>query len=147
MRFQDINRQSLSIGLAVASSLFLIISGTTGTANWIKTKDFVLEFLNFQILELPLIIMTIIASFGGLSVLIGAILIYREKFFWARLFIALGSGVGIISLAANLIANIASEARIESFNSFFSLSTFGVLLALASQISSFRLQKTKEDIN
>lgn len=144
MRFRDLNRKSLSISLAVLSSLFLLVSGTTGAASWLKTKDFVLNFLNFQILELPLIILTIIASFGGLSVLIGGVLIYRERFFWGRLFITLGSGAGIISLSANIFAVFASGEKIDLLNTFFSLSTLGILLALASQISSLKLAKDNQ---
>lgn len=136
--------KNISLALAVTSALFLIISGTTGAVSWIKTKNLILNYISSPILELPFIALTAIASFGGLSVLLGGILIYRENFFGGRLLIGLGSGAGIISLTTNIIAAVSVNARIGPFDSFLSLSSLGIIFALASQISSLKINKSND---
>jgi len=139
MRKRNRKNNIIAFWLAMASSLFLFISGTTGAASWIEIKNIILTYVNLQLISSLLVFILIIASFGALAVFIGGILILKREVFWGRLLIYLGSGAGIISFIFNLFISLPlSNLSIYSYLSFSSL---GVILALLAQIFSRKRKK------
>ena len=124
----------IAFWLAVISSIFLFISGATGVADWIKIEDIVLKYANFHFINILFILLLIVASFGGIVVLIGGILILKGKVFLGNLLISLGSGTGLIGFFLNLF--IVLVAFNFSIYSYLSFSALGVILALSAQIFS-----------
>lgn len=132
----------LAFWLAMASSLFLFISGTTGVANWMEIEDLVLKYTGFEWINILFILLFVVASFGGLAVFIGGILILREKHFFGKLLISLGSGAGIFGFFFNLYISIITFNL--SVYSYLSFSSFGVIFALLAQLISTKGVKIKK---
>ena len=124
----------IAFWLAIVSSIFLFISGTTGVTNWIKIEDVVLKYANFHFINILFSLLLIIASFGGIIIIIGGILILKGKVFLGDLMILLGSGTGLIGFFLNLF--IAIVAFNFSIYSYLSFSALGVIFALSAQIVS-----------
>ena len=127
-------KRYLAFIFGIISSILLIISGTTGITTWIKIQEFILNYVNSNIINLSFVIIFIIASLGGVSVFIGSLLVLKKKYFIGRWLITLGTGVGLISFFLKLFLSII---KLEfSVNSYLSISSLGILFALISQILS-----------
>ncbi|HKL23692.1 MAG TPA: hypothetical protein VJ895_02980 [Candidatus Nanoarchaeia archaeon] len=124
-------RNNLAFFLAVMSSFFLIISGTNGFKTWSQIKNILIDVTGFSFLNYAFIPVLIVASLGAFSVLLGAILIKKKKRLYAKIFITLGSGAGLIGLIFNILVAIAISDF--SLNYLFSFSSIGILLAIISQ--------------
>jgi hypothetical protein len=129
-----ITNNIIAFFLALISSFFLLISGTTGVSSWIEIEDLILKYANFFLINEIFIIIFIIASFGGLAVLLGGFLILRNKNVFGNLFITLGTGAGIITFSFSLFLSIISNDF--SLFSYFSLSSLGIIFALSAQFFS-----------
>lgn len=125
---------------AMFASFFLLISGSSGISNLIELENIVLKYLNLQVIKILFTSFLIIASFGALSVFAGGIFILKNKVSAGRLFIALGSGAGIIGLIFNLL--ISSSLYSPEYFSL-SFSSLGVIFAILSQIISRKNKKSK----
>ncbi len=79
-----------------------------------------------------------IASLGGISVILGGILIGRNKVFIGTVFIKIGSGVGILSLIAHIFLSIFSNNL--SITSLMSIGSIGIILSV---IAPFYAKKIK----
>ncbi len=117
--------------MAMISSFFLFVSGTTGVAHWTDIREIILNYFNISWINLLLSGVLIVASFGALAVFSGGILILKRKVILGRILIYLGSGAGMISFIFNFfISFISSNLSIYSYLSFSSL---GVIFALLAQ--------------
>ena len=124
----------LEFWIAIASSLFLFISGTTGVSSWMEIENVILKYINLESIKLLFVLLLIIASAGAISVMIGGILLLREKVFLGNLFISLGSGAGVLSIIFNIFILVNTPGL--SIYSFLSFSSLGTILALLAQILS-----------
>lgn len=125
--------------LALISSIFLFISGTNGVAGLRSIGNVVLNYIDFQLLQPLFIILLIIASFGGLSVLVGGILALKNKELLSKIFIWLGSGAGILGFFFNLFISIIT-LNLPKYSSL-SFSSLGIIFALAAQFVISRKSK------
>lgn len=132
----------IAFWLAMASSLFLFISGTTGVASWVGIEKIILKYVNFQWINILFISLLIISSFGGIAVFIGGILVLKKKLFLGNLLISLGSGAGLISFIFNLLILIINFNF--SIYYYLSFSSLGVILALSAQIFSGNKNKKRK---
>lgn len=121
----------VSFILAIVSGIFLILSGTNGISLIERISDFVLRYFNIQFLKLILGLLTIIASFGGISVIIGGFLIYEKKIRLGRFIILIGTGAGLVSLLLQFLILIFTQGI--SINWFLSFSTLGVILSVLAR--------------
>ncbi|MFT4303678.1 MAG: hypothetical protein ACMXYG_03870 [Candidatus Woesearchaeota archaeon] len=135
MRFRNVSTNNvIAFFLALVSSFFLFISGTTGVNTWRKIEEIVLRYVDFVFIDFLFVLVLIIASLGGLSVFIGGILIIRNKVLLGNVFVALGAGAGFISFFFNLFISMVSFNF--SLYSYLSYSSLGVFFALATQFFS-----------
>ena len=93
--------------IAIIAGILLLISGISGVATWETIKEFVIQNIidNF-IVQIVFAILIFIASLGGLSVIIGGILLGRNKIRTGKFFISLGAGIGLIGLLVTIIISI-----------------------------------------
>jgi hypothetical protein len=127
---------------AFFSSIFLFISGTTGVEGLRRVEEIVLRFVEFSFVKIIFILLIIVASFGGIAVLIGGILILQRKIFWGRLLISIGAGAGVIGFLFNLFISIVTSTF--SLNSYLSYSSIGVVFAFLAQIISGKTRKRRK---
>ena len=132
------SRQWTAIVLAATAGILLLVSGIrgpTGTYQLLQ-QELLKVTQNQQVLQIANIIATIfiaIALAGGVSVLAGAILIYKNHVRTAKFLIGLGAGVGIpwlIMLAISLITTGQLAAVIAQHSS---IGWIGVILAFAAR--------------
>jgi hypothetical protein len=122
--------------LATISGILFLVSGTTGLHAWQEVQEFVATHINQQLVQNPLIhtmfiIIFILSSFGGITVLFGAWLLFKEHVLGGKIFISIGAGSGVIFLATNIYTSIVAEGG--SFGWLLSTSTIAIILALLSR--------------
>lgn len=123
--------------LAIIAGILLLLSGITGVGFVETVGNFVFNHItdNYFVI-LAFTIFLFIASLGGLAVILGGILIGRQRIFWGLLFIRLGSGVGIFGFLLNIFLTIYTKTL--SISSFFSIGSLGIILAV---IAPFYVKK------
>ncbi len=134
MRKRTRRNDRIAFWFAMTSAIFLLISGTTGAANWTEIKNIVLTYFDFPLMSFLLAIVVSIASLGALAVFSGGMLLLKKKILWGRILIYLGSGAGIISFIFNFLISLASANL--SVYSYLSFSSLGVIFALLAQVFS-----------
>jgi hypothetical protein len=122
---------------AVAGALLLIsgIRGPTGTYELVREQlpIFIQNQQLLQVADAIALILIVISLAGGLSVLAGAFLIYKNHVGTGKLLIGLGAGVGIpwlIMLAISLVPTGQVAAVIAQHSS---IGWIGVILAFVAR--------------
>lgn len=130
-----------SLVLAVIAGILLIVSRTTGGLGFYET---VLNYISAQfggtvavVISYVLWALSILASLGGIAVIIGGILIYRSRATTGRFVISIGAGMGIIGLLVEI-----GSAALQGWTSLVglmlamtqSLSWIGILLSIAASL-------------
>jgi len=119
--------------IAIIAGILLLIAGISGAATWEAIKNFVAQqFPGNEILELVFVILIFIASLGGIAVIIGGMLIGKNKIGTGRFFILLGAGMGIIGLIFSII--VAYSEGSLTIGSFLSIGMIGIILSIAARM-------------
>ncbi len=101
------NQKAFTFGLI--AGILLIIAGVTGAAAWEAISKMVDElFINNPVIGAAFSVMILIASFGGVIVIFGALMFKKENIISGKLLMMLGVGVGLIGLIISLAATIGS---------------------------------------
>jgi hypothetical protein len=132
------SRQWTAIVFAAIAGILLLVSGIRGPTGTYQLLQQELPKVtqNQQVLQIANIIATIfiaIALAGGVSVLAGAILIYKNHVRTAKLLIGLGAGVGIPWLIMLAISLITTGQLATVIAQHSSLGWIGVILAFAAR--------------
>jgi len=132
------SRQWTAIALAAIAGILLLLSGIRGPTGTYQRLQQELPKVtqNQQVLQIVNTVAAILIAIslaGGVSVLAGALLIYKNHVRTAKLLIGLGAGVGIpwlIMLAISLITTGQVAAVVAQHSS---LGWIGVILAFAAR--------------
>ncbi len=120
------------IGITIIAGILLLIAGINGVATWETIKNFVTtHVVDNYLVQIVFAILIFIASLGGISVIIGGLLIGKEKIVSGKFFIALGAGLGFFGLIFSLIVAYAEENL--TVGSFFSIGTIGLILSIIAR--------------
>lgn len=130
-----------SLVLAIVAGILLIVSRTTGGLGFYEA---VLNYVSAQfggmvavVISYVLWALSIIASLGGIAVIIGGILIYRSRATTGKFVISIGAGMGIIGLLVE-VGSAALQGWAVLAGLMFamtqSLSWIGVLLSIAASL-------------
>jgi hypothetical protein len=127
------SKQNQAMFIAIIAGILLLISGISGVATWEAIKDFLTsQFPGNQVLEIVFVIIIFIASLGGLTVIIGGLLIGKNNVKTGKFLITLGAGMGLIGLLISII--IAFTQNSFTIGSFFSLGTIGLILSIIARM-------------
>lgn len=89
-------RNSLAMYLAIAAGIMLLGVGVSGGVTWETIRNFVVNLLgDHWALILIFQALVFIASLGGISVIAGGVLIGAGRTSTGKLFIMLGTGMGL----------------------------------------------------
>jgi len=132
------SRQWTAIAFAAIAGILLLLSGIRGPTGTYQLLQQELPKVtqNQQVLQIVNTVAAILIAIslaGGVSVLAGALLIYKNHVRTAKLLIGLGAGVGIpwlIMLAISLITTGQVAAVVAQHSS---LGWIGVILAFAAR--------------
>ena len=126
------NKQAMII--AIIAGIFLLVAGVSGLATWEALKDFVINTLNIdnEIVQIVFAVLIFIASLGGISVIIGGLLIGKNSVGMGKFFITLGTGLGLIGLIFSII--VAYTQGNLTIGSFFSIGAIGLILSIVARM-------------
>ncbi len=139
-------RNKTAAGLAIVGGILILIGGTTGMAGFLtELKKIVQDMLGDpnQAVETIFWILIFIAALGGLTVIIGGLLIYKEHIIIGKILITLGAGFGLIGLILGLISAY-SQGEEANFFSWLTTSFTGVGFVL-SLIARFTAKRNKKN--
>jgi len=124
------NTQAMII--AFIAGILLLISGLSGVATWETIKDFVVTHVgDNEILQIVFTILLFIASLGGIAVIIGGLLIGKNRVGTGKFIIALGAGLGLIGLIISII--IAYQQESLTLEGFLSIGMIGLILSIVAR--------------
>ena len=119
--------------IAIFAGILLLISGVSGLATWEAIRNFVTtNIADNYIVQIIFAVLIFIASLGGLSVIIGGLLIGRNKIGTGKLFITLGAGLGLIGLIVSIV--VAVMENNFTIGSFFSVGAIGLILSIVARL-------------
>jgi len=118
--------------IAIFAGILLLISGFSGLATWEAIKNFVTaNIVDNNIVQIIFAVLIFTASLGGLSVIIGGLLIGRDKIGTGKLFIFFGAGLGLIGLIISIIVAVMESNF--TLGSFFSVGAIGLILSIVAR--------------
>lgn len=105
--------------LALISGILLIIGGVTGSVGLYGLLPWIASVLGLPpeiltTINLVLLVLGFIASLGGIAVIIGALLVAKERIRTGKLLITLGAGMGLIGFILFVLTMYQSGASIAS---------------------------------
>jgi len=119
--------------IAFFAGILLLISGVSGFATWDAIRNFVtINIIDNYIVQMIFAVLIFIASLGGLSVIIGGLLIGKDKIRTGKSFIILGAGLGLIGLIVSIIVAVIENNF--TIGSFFSIGAIGLILSIIARL-------------
>ena len=119
--------------IAIFAGVLLLISGVSGLATWEAIRNFVTtNIVDNYIVQIIFAVLIFIASLGGLSVIIGGLLIGKDIVRTGKLFIILGAGLGLIGLIVSIIVVIMEKNF--TIVGFFSVGAIGLILSIIARL-------------
>lgn len=129
-------RNKTAAYLAIVGGILIVIAGGTGMVGFLNDlKNYLIDFFGSsnQIVDIIFWILILIASLGGIAVMLGGYLFYKEHIRTGKVLINLGAGFGVISLIIGLVGALSQGNEIQFFSwltsSFMGI---GILLAIIS---------------
>jgi len=95
--------------LALVAGILMILAGMTGSVGilGLAFAELQAHFPQYaNIIGLVLMILTVIASFGGIAVIIGGFLVLGGRVTTGKLLIGLGAGIGLITVVIGLVSGL-----------------------------------------
>ena len=133
-------RNILAFALSVPAGILLLLKGISGPT---ETYRLLLEYLSSgiitdelvqSVITTTLLVLITISSLGGLAVLAGGFLIWKNHAFVGKFLIILGAGVGTLWVVFLLIA-LVTTGEVSSIISQYSLIGWvGLILAFSARI-------------
>jgi len=125
-------RNRAAMGIAIAAGLLLFVTGTNGIATWETIKTFVVTHIVDNIaVQIALAILIFIASLGGVSVIVGGLLIGKNKVLIGRVIISLGAVMGLIGLIVSVV--LAAVENTPVIGVYMSLGGIGLILSIIAR--------------
>jgi hypothetical protein len=128
--------------LGIIGGIFILIGGGTGMVGFLNELREIIKNImgdTNQTLETICWILIFIAALGGIAVIIGGLLIYKNHVIIGRILIALGAGIGIGGLIIGLIISLYRGAESEFFawltTSFLGI---GIIVSLIARFAAKR---------
>jgi hypothetical protein len=127
------SRNSKAMVIAIVAGLLLLIAGVSGVASWQSIKNFVTtHIMDNSIIQIVFVILIFIASLGGISVIVGGLLIGKNEIGIGKFIISLGAGLGLIGLIFSIIVAIMEKNL--TISSFLSIGAIGLILSIIARI-------------
>lgn len=129
----DISDRNAGI-LAITGGVLLSIGGWIGMINLLSIiKEIVVEEMGIGNSSILLLfkILIFFAGLGGLSIIIGGMLVLKDEFDLGRILILLGVGVGVIGFVISVVVNWLNGSLTNFYGYLFhTLEGVGLLLSI-----------------
>jgi hypothetical protein len=128
-----LGKNSKAMAIAIVAGILLLISGTSGFATWENIKTFVIENIaDNYIIQIVFAFLIFFASLGGISVILGGILIGKEKIRTGKILISLGAGLGLLGLIFTIVVSLFEGSF--TLTTFFSIGAIGLILSIIARL-------------
>ena len=125
-------RNTTSMVLAIVAGVLLLIAGLSGAAAWESIKNFVTNNVaDNSAIQMVFAILIFIASLGGIVVILGGLLIWKNQVGFGKILIVLGAGIGIIGLIVSIIVAVAESDL--TIGGFLTLGGIGIILSIVAR--------------
>ena len=129
-RVREANQRDMII--AIVAGILLLIAGLSGMAAMETIKSFVTEnVVDNEAVQIAFIVLVLVASLGGIAVIVGGLLIDNGKVGTGKLLICLGAGLGLIGLIVSLAVAVKEESL--TVGGFLSVGAIGVILSIVAR--------------
>ena len=131
-RSKRAKKNSQAGALACIAGVLLLVAGVTNATQWGTVREFAFEKLGENPgLHFLFVIMMLLASFGGIVVIFGGVLISSEKVRTGRFLLSAGVGMGLVGLAITLWM-VTAGGTMLSF-AVIGIGLMGVVLSFAAR--------------
>ena len=136
----DTSRNVLAFALSVPAGIMLLlkgISGPTGAYFWLLdylSSGVIADELLQSLLIVALLILIAISSLGGLAVLAGGFLIWKNHVLTGKLLISLGAGVGTLWVVFLLITLVTTGEISSSISQYSLVGWVGLILGFSARL-------------
>ena len=126
-------RNRIAMIIAIAAGILLVVAGLSGAAKWETIKTFVTTHIIDNIaVQIVFAILIFIASLGGISVIIGGMLIGKNRVRTGKFTISLGVGMGLIGLIVSIVVAVMENSLI--IGEFTSVGGIGLILSIVARV-------------
>lgn len=126
-------RNRTAMIIAIVAGILLLIAGMSGAAAWEAIKTFVTTYIIDNIaVQIVFAILIFIASLGGISVIIGGLLIGKNKVRTGKFTISLGVGMGLIGLIVSIVMAVMANSLI--IGEFMSVGGTGLIFSIVARV-------------
>jgi len=127
--------------IGVIGGVLMLLVGASGAAAWAQVMDFLQSKLGTDAaIQTLAYILILIASLGGIAVILGSVLFLTKHVRAGRLLIALGAGFGLIGLIIFIWVSIEHE---EFSLAGIGLGMVGLVLSIIARLKSKVPDKNK----
>jgi hypothetical protein len=121
--------------LAIVAGVLLLVAGLSGVALMSKVQSIVQQFISDTTISFVFTILILLASLGGLLVLGGGGLLYKDKVAPGKILITIGTGAGLIGLIIMIVIWI-KDMSLPTMTLSFILGLVGVILSVAARLKA-----------
>ncbi|MEA1904989.1 MAG: hypothetical protein U9M97_03815 [Candidatus Hadarchaeota archaeon] len=126
-------RNKTAMIIAIVAGILLLVAGMNGVAAWEAIKTFVTTHIIDNIaVQIVFAILIFIASLGGISVIIGGLLIGKNRVMTGKFIIFLGAGMGLIGLIVSTIVAVMGNPL--AIGEFMSVGGIGLILSIVARV-------------
>ena len=126
-------RNKIAMIIAIVAGTLLSVAGMSGIAEWEAIKTFVTAHIIDDIaVQIIFAILILIASLGGISVIIGGLLIGKNRVGTGKFTISLGAGMGLIGLMVSIVVAVIENSLI--IGEFISVGGIGLILSIVARV-------------
>lgn len=119
--------------IAIVAGFLLIVAGVNGIATWETIRNFVTtHIMDNSIVQMVFVVLISIASLGGIAVIVGGLLLGKDKIRAGKFLIFLGTGFGLVSVIVT--AAVAFVEKNFEISGFLSIGTIGLILSVVARI-------------
>ena len=131
-------RNKIAFPLAIISGILLLVGGFSNSGQlWTDVKGYALEYAPenaHTIISYIILFMIFFAVLGGISVILGGLLIRGDKAGFGKFLIMLGAGMGIIGLAITIVVATKQGTEDAVVISLQSITGIGIILSIAARM-------------
>jgi hypothetical protein len=125
-------RNKKAMIIAIVAGILLFVAGMSGVTTWETIKTFVATHIIDNIaVQIVFAILIFIASLGGISVIIGGLLIGKNKVGVGKFIISLGAGTGLIGLIVSIVLAVMENSLI--IGRYVSVGGIGLILSIIAR--------------
>ena len=137
VKLMSVSRNFLSFAISVPAGILLLLKGITGpseTYSWLLnylSSGIIADKLIQSIITTTLLVLIFISSLGGIAVISGGFLVWKNHVSIGKLLISLGAGVGFLWVIFLVFALVSTG---DVFSQYSVIGWTGLILAFAARL-------------